>query len=93
MAGLAGWLECFTLLNGRWLGRTPPPPPPPPPAQENYQEAIEVYQEALEFSPENAEILTTIGLLYLRLGENYRCVVPDCNSGHQLALAGWSWCR
>jgi len=40
--------------------------------QENYQEAIEIYQEALEFSPENAEILTTIGLLYLRLGENYR---------------------
>ena len=40
--------------------------------QENYKQAIEVYLEALEFSPENPEVLTTIGLLYLRLGENYR---------------------
>ena len=21
-----------------------------------------------------------------------RCVVPDCNSGHQPVLVGWSWC-
>ena len=21
-----------------------------------------------------------------------RCVVPDCNSGHQRVLFGWSWC-
>jgi Bardet-Biedl syndrome 4 protein len=28
--------------------------------------------EALEFSPENPELLTTVGLLYLRLGENFR---------------------
>lgn len=40
--------------------------------QENYKKAIDVYLEALEFSPENPEILTTVGLLYLRLGENYR---------------------
>ena len=40
--------------------------------QEDYKKAIEVYLEALEHSPENAEILTTVGLLYLRLGENYR---------------------
>eukprot|EP00736_Rhodelphis_marinus_P012995 Rmarinus@m.5854 len=40
--------------------------------QENYKQAIEVYLEALEFSPENPEILTTVGLLYLRLGENFR---------------------
>ena len=20
------------------------------------------------------------------------CVVPDCNSGHQLVVVGWSWC-
>lgn len=39
---------------------------------EHYKMAIEVYLEALEFSPENPEILTTVGLLYLRLGENYR---------------------
>jgi len=39
---------------------------------ENYKGAIDVYLEALEFSPENPDILTTIGLLYLRLGENYR---------------------
>ncbi len=40
--------------------------------KEDYKQAIEVYLEALEFSPENPEILTTVGLLYLRLGENYR---------------------
>lgn len=40
--------------------------------QERYKEAIEVYIEALEFSPDNPEFLTTIGLLYLRLGENLR---------------------
>mmetsp|Transcript_62300 Transcript_62300/g.103602 ORF Transcript_62300/g.103602 Transcript_62300/m.103602 type:complete len:447 (-) Transcript_62300:223-1563(-) len=40
--------------------------------QEDYRTAIEVYLEALEFSPENPEILTTVGLLYLRLGENYK---------------------
>jgi len=40
--------------------------------QENYEAAIEVYLEALEFSPENPDILTTVGLLYLRLGQNYR---------------------
>lgn len=40
--------------------------------QEDYKSAIDVYLEALEFSPENPEILTTIGLLYLRLGENFR---------------------
>jgi Bardet-Biedl syndrome 4 protein len=39
---------------------------------ERYKDAIDVYLEALEFSPENPEILTTIGLLYLRLGDNYR---------------------
>ncbi|KAL1512318.1 hypothetical protein AB1Y20_005580 [Prymnesium parvum] len=40
--------------------------------QEQYRTAIEVYTEALEFSPENPELLTTVGLLYLRLGENYK---------------------
>ena len=28
--------------------------------------------QALEFSPDNPEILTTVGLLYLRLSENFR---------------------
>jgi Bardet-Biedl syndrome 4 protein len=40
--------------------------------QENYKAAIEVYLEALEYSPDNAEMLTTIGLLYIRLGETAR---------------------
>lgn len=39
---------------------------------EQYNEAIEVYRESLEMSPDNAEVLTSIGLLYLRLGETYR---------------------
>ncbi|XP_074863292.1 BBSome complex member BBS4 isoform X2 [Carettochelys insculpta] len=30
--------------------------------------AIEVYKKAVEFSPENTELLTTLGLLYLQLG-------------------------
>eukprot|EP00727_Mastigamoeba_balamuthi_P007935 m51a1_g3762 putative bardet-biedl syndrome 4 (420) ;mRNA; f:115087-116729 len=41
-------------------------------SQENYKLAIDVFLEALEFSPENPDILTTLGLLYLRTGENYR---------------------
>jgi len=28
--------------------------------------------EGLEYSPENSELLTTIGLLYIRLGENFQ---------------------
>jgi Bardet-Biedl syndrome 4 protein len=40
--------------------------------QEDYKSAIDVYTEALEFSPESPELLTTVGLLYLRMGENYR---------------------
>jgi Bardet-Biedl syndrome 4 protein len=40
--------------------------------QEKYNEAVDVYLEALEFSPENPEVLTTIGLLYLRMGESFR---------------------
>ena len=40
--------------------------------QEQYRQAIDVYLEALEFSPESPELLTTVGLLYLRLGENYK---------------------
>ncbi|NXT84813.1 BBS4 protein, partial [Zapornia atra] len=31
--------------------------------------AIEVYKKAVEFSPENTDILTTLGLLYLQLGD------------------------
>ena len=40
--------------------------------QERYEAAIELYLEALEFSPENTELLTTVGLLYLRIGENFK---------------------
>lgn len=40
--------------------------------EEDYKGAVETYLEALEFSPENPELLTTIGLLYLRMGENFR---------------------
>ena len=41
-------------------------------AQLNYKAAIEVYLEGLDYSPENPEILTTIGLLYIRAGENFQ---------------------
>lgn len=40
--------------------------------QEDLQAAADTYLEALDFSPDNPEILTTVGLLYLRLGENVR---------------------
>ncbi|OLP76702.1 Bardet-Biedl syndrome 4 protein [Symbiodinium microadriaticum] len=40
--------------------------------QEDYKSAIDVYTEALEFSPEHAELLTTLGILYLRMGENFK---------------------
>ena len=40
--------------------------------QEHYEQAIEVYTEALDHSPDNPDILTTVGLLFLRLGQNYR---------------------
>ena len=41
-------------------------------AQQEYKQAIEVFLEGLEFSPENPEILTSIGLLYIRMGENFQ---------------------
>jgi len=40
--------------------------------QENYDEAVEIYEEALEHSPQNPNLLTTLGLLFLRIGENYK---------------------
>ncbi|XP_072484523.1 BBSome complex member BBS4 isoform X2 [Notamacropus eugenii] len=32
------------------------------------EKAIDIYKKAVEFSPENTELLTTLGLLYLQLG-------------------------
>jgi len=40
--------------------------------QERYEEAIDIYLEALDFSPENPELLSTVGLLYLRVGDNLK---------------------
>ena len=40
--------------------------------QDKYHESIDVYLEALDYSPENPELLTTVGLLYLRLSENFK---------------------
>eukprot|EP00941_MAST-03F_sp_MAST-3F-sp1_P003937 g3937.t1 len=40
--------------------------------QEDYEGAIDIYLDALDFSPDNAEILTAVGLLYLRTGENFK---------------------
>ena len=37
--------------------------------KEDYSSAIEIYKEALKFSIENNEIMTILGLLYLKLGE------------------------
>jgi len=35
----------------------------------DFQAAIDIYSEALQHSPENTEILTTLGILYLRANE------------------------
>ena len=41
-------------------------------AMDDPEQALEVFTEALEFSPESADLLTTIGLLHLQMGENYK---------------------
>lgn len=40
--------------------------------QADYTAAIAVYLEALQLDTRNAETLTTIGLLYLRIGQNQK---------------------
>ncbi|CAN0041747.1 unnamed protein product [Ectocarpus sp. 6 AP-2014] len=40
--------------------------------QDKPAEALTVYEEALEFSPESPELLTTVGLLHLQQGENQK---------------------
>jgi len=41
-------------------------------AREQYQSAITTYMEALQHSPESAELLTALGLLLLRAGDSQR---------------------
>ena len=41
----------------------------------NYQKAVDVYLEALEFSPESSEIMTTLGLLFLHVGDSGKAVM------------------
>lgn len=41
-------------------------------AKEDYKQAVDVFLEALQHFPDNAEILTQLGLWYLRLGEHHR---------------------
>lgn len=38
--------------------------------KQDFKSAIDTYIEALEQNPENSDILTQIGLLYIRMGEN-----------------------
>uniref|UniRef100_A0A8C1T013 BBSome complex member BBS4 n=1 Tax=Cyprinus carpio TaxID=7962 RepID=A0A8C1T013_CYPCA len=37
--------------------------------QGDTEKAIDIYKSAVEFSPENTELLTTLGLLYMQLGK------------------------
>ena len=39
--------------------------------QNNYKQAIEIYKEALEFSPESSLLLTSLGLLYLKTNDHF----------------------
>lgn len=59
------------------------------------QAAINVYMEALEHSPDNAEILTTVGLLFLRVGDNSKAfdylgnsIVQDPKNMRTILAAG-----
>jgi Bardet-Biedl syndrome 4 protein len=62
--------------------------------QEKFQEALRVYQDALDFSPENPELLTTMGLLWLRQGDSARAVLHLGNAmthdpRSAKAILGW----
>lgn len=37
--------------------------------QNQYQKAIETYKEALEHSIQNTEIMTILGIIYMRMGD------------------------
>ena len=40
------------------------------------EQALEVYMDAIEVCPENPELLTTVGLLHLKLGTHvFMCLV------------------
>ncbi len=54
------------LPSLRFTSTSVPLSAPPFLPQDDYQQAINVYMEALEHSPENPDILTTLGLLFLR---------------------------
>lgn len=41
----------------------------------NYQDAVNVYLDALEFSPESSDIMTTLGLLFLHVGDSGKAVM------------------
>lgn len=53
-------------------------------------------QEALEFSPESPELLTTLGLLHLQQGENHKAfdclgnaLTHDPRNTKAILAAGW----
>jgi len=63
--------------------------------QENFKAALKVYQEAMDHSPQNPELLTTLGLLYLRVGENQKAfdhlgnsLAHDPNDSKTILAAG-----
>lgn len=43
--------------------------------QKNWNEAIETYKESIDISPDNTELSTDLGLLYLRIGETNRALL------------------
>ena len=62
--------------------------------QKNFKEALRVYQDALDFSPDNPDLLTTMGLLWLRQGDTTRAVLHLGNAMTQdprstKAILGW----
>ena len=41
-------------------------------AQKNYEEAIDVYTEALEFTPDDPELLFRVGLCHAKEGDSFK---------------------
>uniref|UniRef100_A0A673D0X0 Bardet-Biedl syndrome 4 n=1 Tax=Sphaeramia orbicularis TaxID=375764 RepID=A0A673D0X0_9TELE len=53
--------------------------------------AIEVYKRAVEFSPENTELLTTLGLLFLQVGGTFLLItaISCLKRAHYLSPFDW----
>ena len=61
----------------------------------NLEQAVDVFKKAIEFSPENPELLTTLGLLYLQMNQSQKAfeqlgnaLAYDPGNVHAILAAG-----